>query len=330
MLKLLYSSSSSRVHCLTTAMPNLRVKPDSNLVFHALGRLTGLTWRSPTNSLLRACFCSDSSGVSGSQPAVEVEVKGAKSESNESDLKASSTTLPTYPRPEDYLTLLEALHESRKRQAPYAGAFLLKDEPGTESSHSSETEKSACDIKGKDLFNRLHEVGTLAEISSIQGDQVLLIGHRQLRVTEMVSDDPLTVKVDHLKVCCLYHYMKNLKDDDVIKATSFEVISILRDVFKTSSHWSDRDHDQRCSELLNSSPCICTLPEIFLQSVLIFPRLADFGATISGANKLQCQQVLEELDVRKHLQLSLKLVKEELEISKSQESDEEKRSGKAA
>lgn len=28
-----------------------------------------------------------------------------------------------------------------------------------------------------------------------------------------------------------------------------------------------------------------------------FPRLADFGAAISGANKLQCQQVLEELDV---------------------------------
>lgn len=30
-----------------------------------------------------------------------------------------------------------------------------------------------------------------------------------------------------------------------------------------------------------------------------FPRLADFGAAISGANKLLCQQVLEELDVSK-------------------------------
>lgn len=28
-----------------------------------------------------------------------------------------------------------------------------------------------------------------------------------------------------------------------------------------------------------------------------YPRLADFGAAISGANKFQCQQVLEELDV---------------------------------
>jgi len=28
-----------------------------------------------------------------------------------------------------------------------------------------------------------------------------------------------------------------------------------------------------------------------------YPRLADFGAAISGANKLLFQQVLEELDV---------------------------------
>lgn len=32
-----------------------------------------------------------------------------------------------------------------------------------------------------------------------------------------------------------------------------------------------------------------------------YPRLADFGAAISGANKLQCQEVLEELDVSSSL-----------------------------
>ncbi|XP_040956305.1 lon protease homolog, mitochondrial isoform X3 [Gossypium hirsutum] len=51
-----------------------------------------------------------------------------------------------------------------------------------------------------------------------------------------------------------------------------------------------------------------------------FPRLADFGAAISAANKLQCQQVLEQLDVHKRLQLTLELVKNEMEISKIQES----------
>ncbi|CAN7053911.1 unnamed protein product [Brassica oleracea var. botrytis] len=86
------------------------------------------------------------------------------------------------------------------------------------------------------LLKRLHEVGTLAQISSIQGDQVILVGHRRLRITEMVSEEPLTVKVDHLKDKPFD------MDDDVIKATSFEVISTLRDVLKTSSLW--RDHVQ--------------------------------------------------------------------------------------
>ena len=61
--------------------------------------------------------------------------------------------------------LLAALQENRKRQAPYCGAFLLKDEPGGDTS-ASETEKSVHDIKGKELFNRLHEVGTLAQVST--------------------------------------------------------------------------------------------------------------------------------------------------------------------
>ncbi|PHU04839.1 Lon protease -like protein, mitochondrial [Capsicum chinense] len=50
-----------------------------------------------------------------------------------------------------------------------------------------------------------------------------------------------------------------------------------------------------------------------------YARLADFGAAISGANQLQCQQVLEELDVHKRLQLTLEIVKKEMEISKIQE-----------
>ncbi|KAI8010336.1 hypothetical protein LOK49_LG06G02243 [Camellia lanceoleosa] len=98
--------------------------------------------------------------------------------------------------------LLATLVESRKRQAPYVGAFLLKDEPGTDPNMASgsDTTKNRYVLKGKELFNCLNEVGTLAQ------------------------DKPYN------------------KDDDVIKATSFEVISTMRDVLKTSSLW--RDHVQ--------------------------------------------------------------------------------------
>lgn len=65
--------------------------------------------------------------------------------------------------------LLAALQESRKRQAPYAGAFLLKDEPGTDPSvtSGSDTEKTINELKGKELFNRLNKVGTLAQVTCL-------------------------------------------------------------------------------------------------------------------------------------------------------------------
>ncbi|ONM26303.1 Lon protease homolog 2 peroxisomal [Zea mays] len=195
--------------------------------------------------------------------------------------------------------LLQALIENRKRSAPYAGAFLVKDEEGTDPNivTGSDSEKSIGDLKGKDLLKRLHEVGTLAQITSIQGDQVVLLGHRRLQITEMVEEDPLTVKVDHLKE------KPYNKDDDVIKATSFEVISTLREVLRTSSLW--KDHVQTYTQHIGD---------------FNYQRLADFGAAISGANKLLCQEVLEELDVYKRLKFTLELVKKEMEISKLQQS----------
>ncbi|XP_078438637.1 lon protease homolog, mitochondrial-like [Wolffia australiana] len=267
-------------------------------ILGSLGRVNGVN----PSVAGRACFSSESAGES------EAPVE-----------QPSSAIVPTNPRPEDHLSvialpllhrplfpgfympiyvkdpkLLQALIENRKRSAPYAGAFLLKEENGTD---SKENEKNIYDLKGKELFDRLHEVGTLAQITSIQGEQVVLIGHRRLRITEMVNEEPLTVKVDHLKD------LPYDKEDDVIKATSFEVISTLRDVLKTSSLW--RDHVQTYTQHIGD---------------FNYSRLADFGAAISGANKFHCQEVLQELDVHKRLQLTLELVKKEMEISKLQES----------
>lgn len=283
-------------------------------------------------------FCSESGsgdgsesgnngGSGGSSGEDSGNVKGEAAEGTVEEVPVKSTSsaiVSTNPRPEDYRTvialplphrplfpgfympiyvkdpkLLALLAENRKRSASYAGAFLVKDEPGSDSTliSGSEAEKSIYELKGEALYKRLHEVGTLAQITTIQGDQVVLIGHRRLRITEMVSEDPLTVKVDHLEE------KPYDKDDDVIKATSFEVISTLRDVLKTSSLW--RDHVQTYTQHVGD---------------FNFPRLADFGAAISGANKLLCQRVLEELDVYKRLKLTLELVKKEMEISKIQES----------
>ncbi|KAL9280753.1 Lon protease 1 [Arabidopsis thaliana] len=316
MLKL-FTSSASRVHHLTPAIRVVGSSPVESPLFKALSQITGWNRRSASVGH-RAFFCSE---PTDGEAAAEAEAKAVESDSEVSDSKSSSAIVPTNPRPEDCLTVLAlpvphrplfpgfympiyvkdpkvlaALQESRRRQAPYAGAFLLKDDPSADSSSSTDAEKNINELKGKELLNRLHEVGTLAQISSIQGDQVILVGHRRLRIKEMVSEEPLTVKVDHLKDNPFD------MDDDVVKATSFEVISTLRDVLKTSSLW--RDHVQTYTQHIGD---------------FTYPRLADFGAAICGANRHQAQEVLEELDVHKRLRLTLELMKKEMEISKIQE-----------
>ncbi|CAD5187569.1 unnamed protein product [Musa acuminata subsp. malaccensis] len=338
MLKALSSSCFQGRLRLSARFPSaaVNVGEGRSPLLRVLGSLTSrrggssVFWR-------KAFFCSEPDD--GSEPLAEakaeeeseatanVAAEGGGAE--EADSKASSAIVSMNPRPEDYLSvialplphrplfpgfympiyvkdpkLLAALVENRKRSVAYAGAFLLKDEPEIDVNVASgETDKSVYDLKGKELFKRLHEVGTLAQITSIQGDQVVLIGHRRLRITEMVDEEPLTVKVDHLKEEA-YN-----KDDDIIKATAFEVISTLRDVLKTSSLW--RDHVQTYTQARSIQ---------FHIGDFNYPRLADFGAAISGANKLLCQQVLEELNVYKRLKLTLELVKKEMEISKIQES----------
>ncbi|XP_020887889.1 lon protease homolog 4, chloroplastic/mitochondrial isoform X1 [Arabidopsis lyrata subsp. lyrata] len=295
MLKLLTPTAS---HHVTPAI-RFRSTPVKSLLFKQLTLLTG--WNRTSYELGRRAFSSELDSDAKSSATTTVSTKPHLDDC----LTVIALPLPHKPLiPGFYMPIyvkdpkvLAALQESRRQQALYAGAFLFKDDASTDSSSSSETENILEKLKGKELLNRIHEVGTLAKISSIQGEQVILIGRRRLRITEMVSEDPLTVKVDHLKD------KPYDKDDDVIKATYFQVMSTLRDVLKTTSLWRDqvRTYTQHIGEFN-------------------YPRLADFGAGISGANKHQNQGVLEELDVHKRLELTLELVKKEVEINKIQES----------
>ena len=61
--------------------------------------------------------------------------------------------------------VLAALQESKRGQAAYAGAFLLKDDKNASSSSSFETVNTLDKLKGKELLNKIHQVGTLAQVT---------------------------------------------------------------------------------------------------------------------------------------------------------------------
>ncbi|KAJ4917725.1 hypothetical protein Rs2_03275 [Raphanus sativus] len=212
--------------------------------------------------------------------------------------------------------VLAALQESKSGQAPYAGAFLLKDDKdaSTASSSSSfETVNILDKLKGKELLKKIYQVGTLAQILSIQGEQVILVGRKRLQITEMDKT-----------------YDKN--DKVIIKATYFEVISTLREVLETTSLWRDQDIggsnyrklaesilQKRRRKLTGFGTGIFEAIDVFYQKLtgsgagifeandFNYKKLADFGAGISGTNKHKIQEVLEELDVHKRLVLTLQL-----------------------
>ncbi|CAL1407541.1 unnamed protein product [Linum trigynum] len=177
-----------------------------------------------------------------------------------------------------------AYREILESRAPYVGVFLLKDEPSTD----LKSEKSTGCLTGKDLLNRLHQVGTLAGIVDDNGGDMIagheLVGHGRLRITEMVNEDPLIVKVDHLK------------DKPYSKADGPNLPTAL-DLLSTIS--------------------MNRVPFIELIRRFDFSRLADHGAAISnGANNLQLQEVLAELNVHKRLKLALDLVKEQTDFTR--------------
>ncbi|CAI0551499.1 unnamed protein product [Linum tenue] len=112
----------------------------------------------------------------------------------------------------------------------------------------------------------------------------VLVGHGRLRITEMVSEDPLIVKVDHLK-------------DKPYSSADGPNLPTALDLLSTIS--------------------MNRVPFIELIRRLDFSRLADHGAAISnGANYLQLQEVLAELNVHKRLKLALDLVKEQTDFTR--------------
>eukprot|EP01026_Neomeris_dumetosa_P047093 TRINITY_DN4033_c0_g1_i13.p1 TRINITY_DN4033_c0_g1~~TRINITY_DN4033_c0_g1_i13.p1 ORF type:complete len:825 (-),score=184.39 TRINITY_DN4033_c0_g1_i13:307-2781(-) len=125
--------------------------------------------------------------------------------------------------------------------------------------------------------------------------QLLISGHRRIRAEKLVQSDPLKVSVTHLKDLP-YH-----KDDDVVKATSMEVVSTIKELVTYPLYAEQlRNFMAFGGDLSDAS------------------RLADVGAMLSSAQRSQMQEVLEELDVPTRLSRVLHILKSEVQLTRLQ------------
>ena len=226
--------------------------------------------------------------------------------------------------------LIAELEDMRNRGQAYVGAFLqrtdeamakmAKDRHRGSKTHDDDDvfegmKKRTTTTMGldgeeeeeRDPADFMHDVGTFAQVHNIvripadsnnekESATLLLLGHRRLRKLGTMKRDPLVVKVEHLKD------EKYNANDDIIKATTNEVVATIKDLLKTN-------------------PLHKETLQYFAQNFNDFqdpPKLADLGASMCSADDTQLQEVLESLSIKDRLDATLELLKKEVEIGKLQ------------
>lgn len=226
--------------------------------------------------------------------------------------------------------LIAAIREMKQRGQAYVGAFLKKSETNADREASSGGAAAAAtttvdddvDSVDWDPSDDMHDMGTFAQVQRIatidekfgpkivdggEGEDeggaggggpvtLLLVGHRRLRKSHTVRSVPRVVRVEHLKD------PKRYNDDDVMKATSNEVLATLK-------------------ELLNYNPLTKEILHYYAHrfSDLQDPaKLADLAASMCSVDGAALQEILETLDVPDRLGAALMMLKKEVELAKLQ------------
>jgi len=191
----------------------------------------------------------------------------------------------------------------------YVGAFLRTDagkvnHGGAEKEENGDSSTYLDVVRhGVRSLGEIEEFGMLAQINRIIKNpndhtvQVLLLGHRRIKIEELTSLDPVaSVKIEHIKE------PKLKEPSDIIKAYSNELMSTIKEILKYSSVFKEQ-------------------LQLFLSTVDLGDpgRLADVSAALTSAQPSELQKVVSAVDLEERMSLALVLLKKELELSKLQQ-----------
>ena len=233
--------------------------------------------------------------------------------------------------------LIAEVEEMKRRGQAYVGTFLRRRGDSaaamSASSDSDDAKRSDDANVNWDPSDDMHDMGTFAQVQSViripdigetdeDGDKtmpdsaggkkkvdpdedtgggatLLLLGHRRLRKTHTVRQDPMVVRVEHLPD----KNAQDLKDDDdILKATANEVVATIKDLLKVN-------------------PLAKETLQYFAQRFQDFQdpaKLADLAASMCSADDHALQEILDTVDVRERLSAALVLLKKEVELGKLQ------------
>ncbi|KAG2430217.1 hypothetical protein HXX76_010316 [Chlamydomonas incerta] len=206
--------------------------------------------------------------------------------------------------------LVKEIMDVKKQGAhAYVGAFLKRPEQPLGLAAAA----AAGETGVRDAASHLYDIGTFAQVHTVlAGDspdsaQLLLLGHRRIRKTGVISADPLRVHVDHLRD-------ESYTSDDILKATSMEIVNTMRDLLQLNPLYGEQFRT-----------LLSLTGSIDLQDM---SRLVDAAASLTSADDTTLQTVLETLNVPERARLVLGLLKKEVELCKLQADIREQVEGK--
>ena len=139
---------------------------------------------------------------------------------------------------------MHALTDLKKSNNPWVGVFLTKPDVDIH-------DETTID------YDMLYRTGSMAHLQNIaptaDGLQVMLMGHRRVRITDMMSQGPpLHVKVAHIE---------NPRDTNgsssTIKAYTNEILATIRDIIKISPMVRISGRPLWPAPAATCDPCMC-------------------------------------------------------------------------
>ncbi|XP_047489502.1 lon protease homolog, mitochondrial-like [Penaeus chinensis] len=225
--------------------------------------------------------------------------------------------------------LIDLVRRKVRLNQPYAGVFMKKDE-------SDEREVV-------DKLTDLHPVGTFVQIHELQdmGEKLRMIvmAHRRINITSVLHDEPLEEEqslAETGKKEAAPEAPASPAPEKVDAATQtpvqpprvlmVEVENIIHDKFQITE-----EVKALTQEIIKTIRDIIALNPLYRESVQQMIQhgqrvvdnpvyLADLAASLTSANSIELQQVLEETKIPARLMLALSLLKKEYELSKLQAS----------
>ncbi len=180
---------------------------------------------------------------------------------------------------------------------------------------SNDTIKDLCEI---------HNVGVFAQIINViplpnKGLTAIVFPHRRIRATKVLQAPNTAAKSSvtegadptesHAQASATILRTENAADeqynrkDDVIRATSQEIFSMLSDVAKLNPFFREHITHHNVSASVFEDPA----------------KLADFVAVLCSSDGIELQEILEEARIEERLQKALVLLKKELVSAKLQD-----------